>query len=101
MKRSFLPGAETAYLDAIRFYEERRPGLGAALIAEFEHALGQALGPPQTWRQIHPSGIRRIGLSRFPYTIFFRILEDNLQITALAHNRKRPGYWLSRLDDQG
>jgi hypothetical protein len=36
VRHSFLPGAEAEYLDAIRFYEDRRPGLGAALIDEFE-----------------------------------------------------------------
>ena len=34
----------------------------------------------------------------FPYAIFYRILEDELQITAFAHHRKRPGYWLPRID---
>jgi hypothetical protein len=33
---SFLPGAEAEYLEAVRLYEEMRPGLGAALIEEFE-----------------------------------------------------------------
>jgi toxin ParE1/3/4 len=98
VRHSFLPGAEAEYLDAIRFYENRQPGLGAALIAEFEHALGLALDRPHTWRLVHPAGIRRIGLSRFPYAIFFRVVGDALQITAVAHHRKRPGYWLSRIE---
>lgn len=96
MKHSFLPEAEAEYLDAIRFYEERRSKLGAALISEFEHALQLALERPDAWRLVHPIGIRRIGLSRFPY-IFYRVVGDDLLITAVAHHRKRPGYWLTRL----
>lgn len=101
MKYSFLPAAEAEYLDAILFYEGRQPGLGAALITEFEYALGLALDRPHTWHLVHPLGIRRIGLSRFPYAIFFRLVGDALQITAVAHHRKRPGYWLSRIEFQG
>lgn len=98
MKHRFLPGAEAEYLEAVRFYEERRSKLGAALISEFEHSLHLALERPEAWRLVHPSGARRIGLSRFPYTIFYQMLGDTLLITAVAHHRKRPGYWLPRLE---
>jgi hypothetical protein len=101
VRHSFLPGAEAEYLDAIRFDEDRQRGLGAALIAEFEHALELAVERPQTWCLVHPSGIRRIGRSRFPFAIFFRVVGDALQITAVAHHRKRPGYWLPRIESQG
>jgi len=90
VKHSFLPEAEAEYLDAVRFYEERRDGLCGA--------LKLALERPLAWRQVHSTGIRRIGLMHFPYAIFYRILEDELQITAFAHHRKRPGYWLPRID---
>lgn len=97
MKHNFLPGAEIEYLQAVRFYEERQKGLGGALIAEFEHAPFLALERPEAWRLAHPSGVRCIGLSRFPYTIFYRVIMDTPQITAVAHHRQRPAYWLSRL----
>ena len=70
MKHSFVPGAETEYLEAVRFYEGRQKNLGGALIVEFERSLRLVLERPQAWRLVHPSGIRRIGLSRFPYSIF-------------------------------
>ncbi|MBY0577788.1 MAG: hypothetical protein K2P57_01945 [Burkholderiales bacterium] len=97
MKHEFLQDAEAEYLESVRFYEERQTGLGAVLISEFEHALFLALERPQGWRLVHPSGVRCIGLSRFPYAIFYRVIGDTLQITAFAHHRKRPGYWISRL----
>jgi len=45
---SFFPEAEAEYLEAVRFYEEQRAGLGDALISEFEHAIGVAAERPET-----------------------------------------------------
>jgi toxin ParE1/3/4 len=93
----FLPEAEIEYLQAVKFYEDRRPGLGARLIKEFERTIRFAVERPLTWKMVHASGIRRIDLARFPYAIFFRLIAaGGLQVTAFAHHRRRPGYWLSR-----
>jgi hypothetical protein len=64
---SFLPEAEVEYLQAVGFFEERRPGLGADLIADFERVMELVVERPKTWKTVHPSGVRRIGLSsHFP-----------------------------------
>jgi toxin ParE1/3/4 len=70
---SFLPAAEAEYVAAVEFFEERRKGLGAALVAEFEQVVQLALERPQAWKLVHTSGIRRIGLRRFPYAIFYPV----------------------------
>ncbi len=46
MNYGFLAGAEPEYLEAIRFFEEQRAGLGAALIFEFERVVGWRLKGP-------------------------------------------------------
>ena len=98
MSYSFLPEAETEYLDAIRFYEKQQVGLGADLIIEFERIIDRVAERPRAGRLVHPENIRRVSLERFPYAVFYRVLDDNsLQITAFAHHRRRPGYWLGRI----
>lgn len=97
MNYNFLLEAEAEYLEAVRFYEEQRAGLGNALICEFERVIELVIEKPETWRLVHPSGIRCIRLSRFPYVVFYRMLFDDIQVTAFAHNRRRPGYWLTRV----
>jgi toxin ParE1/3/4 len=98
MNYNFLPEAETEYLEAVRFYEDIQAGLGESLITEFERTLEMVTARPKSWRLVHPTGIRRIGLSRFPYAVFYRILaDDSLQITAFAHHRRRPEYWIARV----
>ena len=69
--------------------------LGLAFIAEFERALAVLsvhpnLGAP--WRAI----ARRFPLRRFPYSVVYRINGEELRVIALAHQRRRPGYWSGR-----
>jgi toxin ParE1/3/4 len=93
---SFLPEAEAEYLEAVRFYEEKRAGLGLALIEAFERSAMLAQQRPNAWKLVHASGIRRIGLARFPFAIFFRAVPGGVQVAAFAHHRQRPGYWHKR-----
>jgi hypothetical protein len=35
-------------------------------------------------------------LKHFPYVVFFRIDSSAIEIVAVAHAKRRPGYWLDR-----
>lgn len=35
-------------------------------------------------------------IKRFPFRIIFRPLQDQILIVAIAHAKRRPGYWRSR-----
>ncbi|MGH8456594.1 MAG: type II toxin-antitoxin system RelE/ParE family toxin [Stenotrophobium sp.] len=97
MNCTFLPAAEAEYLEAVRFFEEQRAGLGGDLIREFERIVSLVIERPTAWKLVHPSGIRRIGMTRFPFAVFYRVLPNGrAQVTAFAHFRRRPGYWLKR-----
>jgi plasmid stabilization system protein ParE len=41
--------------------------------------------------------IRRALLARFPYALVFLVREDEVRVLAVAHAKRRPGYWLSRV----
>jgi hypothetical protein len=90
VNHNFLPEAEAEYLDAIRFYEDRQIGLGAVFIAEFESSLRLALDRPQAWRLVHDSGIRRIGLSHFPYAYFIGSSLNHCKLPLLPITAKSP-----------
>jgi hypothetical protein len=42
-------------------------------------------------------GMRRVMLHRFPYFVVFRELPHKIQIIAVAHAKRRPGYWRGRV----
>ena len=39
---------------------------------------------------------RRFALHGHPYFLIYRVHVDHLSIVALAHQRRRPGYWAKR-----
>ncbi len=77
--------------------KSKQAKLGLSLITEFEKVIALVVTRPHAWKQVHPAGIRRVGLSRFPYSVFYRVLGDEVQITAFAHHRRRPCYWIKRI----
>ena len=97
MNYSFHPAAEAEFLESVGYYESKVPGLGGAFIEEFE-ALANLVGEsPKAWQVELPPDIRRAPLHRFPLSIVYRERPDDFQVLAVAHERRRPQYWLGRL----
>jgi len=42
-------------------------------------------------------GTRRFLLQRFPFAIVYRELPAAIQVLAIVHARRKPGYWKQRL----
>jgi plasmid stabilization system protein ParE len=42
-------------------------------------------------------GTRRVILDRYPFSVIFRERLHDIQIVAVAHAKRRPGYWAKRL----
>jgi toxin ParE1/3/4 len=92
-----LPEAEAELMAAAEWYESRQPGLGVAFVEAVGRALDGVVEVPQTnplWRRGYP--YRRHVMRRFPYTIIFTMTELGVEVTAIAHAKRKPGYWLNR-----
>jgi len=86
--------------EAARWYEEHRAGLGAAFLAAVDMAVTGIAENPRMGSmvpRVSDEAIRRRAVRRFPYHIVYLELPDRLQILALSHDRRRPGYWEGRL----
>ena len=91
------PEAEEELAAAVDWYEARRVGLGAELVADVDRALEAILEAPVShplWQSDRP--YRRLVLQRFPFVIFFQHEDEDVVIVAIAHARRRPGYWTRR-----
>ncbi|QVL50029.1 MAG: type II toxin-antitoxin system RelE/ParE family toxin [Thiocapsa sp.] len=97
MSYSFHPAAEAEYLEAIRYYESKRPGLGAALLADFESVIDTVCAAPRRNPVEQSPDVRRKSLRRFPYTVLYRERSGLVEVLAIAHHRRRPEYWVGRL----
>lgn len=66
-----------------------------AFMFELDHALKQIAEAPDRWPAfVH--GTRRYMLRRFPYAVVYRMSDKAVEVLAVAHSRKRPGYWKDR-----
>ena len=101
MSRSvvFRPEARTELALAWAWYEEKRVGLGDELVVCVEAAIAGASRDPDLHRRIRGE-VRRALVRRFPYGVFFVTDDDELLVLAIAHDRRSPGYWESRLSDE-
>ncbi len=96
MSYSLHPEAESDLRDAAEYYRERASiALARAFLAEFEHAMHLLLQHPMlgaVW--LH--GKRRLVMKHFPYSIVYFIAGHDIQVLAIAHQSRRPGYWRKR-----
>lgn len=83
---------------AVRWYNERVPGLGNDFRAELEAAVGRVMEGPLVWPiSRYDPRTRRHLLSRFPYSIVYVVRGDDVTVAAVAHAKRRPGYWRDRI----
>jgi toxin ParE1/3/4 len=92
----FHPLAEQELIDAAAYYEEQRLGLGLEYLGEVEHAVNFLIRYPEAGSSVRAS-VRRLTLPKFPYSLLYRVLEnEQIRILAVAHHKRRPQYWLTR-----
>jgi toxin ParE1/3/4 len=92
----FHPEAKKELDQGASYYEERRPGLGVDFLTEVEAATLQIQQSPQSFSFFPGSESRRCLVDRFPYLIIFQEEEGFIWIQAVAHGKRRPGYWKDR-----
>ncbi len=87
--------------EAVAWYEEEEPGLGAKLLDAFEHAIQLLKEPNPPLTQVSGNaaslGARKLVLHRFPFSLIVLQSRHTMTIVAFAHHARRPGYWSERL----
>lgn len=104
----FHPAARIELDEARRYYRKSNPGSAKRFSSEMLQLLERiADHPPQfpEWGLIavpaHAQtlffSVRRAVLPRiFPYGVFYYLREGQAVILAVAHDKRRPGYWAHR-----
>lgn len=81
---------------SVAFYNSLRKGLGTAFLAEFENTKRRIEALPLAARSLC-NNLRRRPIHRFPYFVMYRVSDDEITIIAIAHRRRRPGFWAGRM----
>jgi toxin ParE1/3/4 len=86
--------AQVEFEEAAAWYESRRPGLGYEFLPE----IGDRPESFPACSDVDP--VRRTDSERFPYSVFFDLHPDRAFVLAIAHARRRPGYWCKRQEER-
>lgn len=90
------PEAVAEAQEAFHWYAKRSQRAADRFIAELDAAVARIGEQPQLFAgYLH--GTRRCRLKRYPYAVVFREQADLIEVVAVAHCKRRPGYWKSRV----
>jgi plasmid stabilization system protein ParE len=92
--------ADAEVAEAARWYETHRASLGIEFLEAIDTAVVRIAENPRIGSMVpgvSDQAIRQRPVRRFPYHVVYMELSDRLQILAIAHDRRKPGYWVGRL----
>jgi len=91
----FRPAAAADVEEAYRWYESQQAGLGEEFLEATGLVIESVMANPELFPIIHRQ-TRRVLLRRFPYGLYYRIVDDQIVIVACMHGRRDPRRWQSR-----
>jgi plasmid stabilization system protein ParE len=91
----FHPEADRELEAAKNWYRERSNLAARAFATEIADSLAKIAEAPDRWPATE-SAERRFLLSKFPFSILYRVRRNEIFVTAVAHQKRRPGYWQRR-----
>lgn len=81
--------------EAAGFYGARQPGLDRRFLDILEDALQRISRRPQMYPKVE-NDIHKCRLPRFPYGVIYRAKSESVEILAIMHLKREPGYWKAR-----
>ena len=93
----FLPPAEEEMTEAALFYEAESSGLGVEFLDDVQRVVDALRQYPESGQSVG-RGLRRALLQRFPFSVIYSEQRDAILVVAIAHQKRRPGYWRERID---
>lgn len=91
----FTASAEADLAEAFGWYEAQRPGLGLAFRHAVDVAVAAAETNPEAYAILHRH-TRRVLLPKFPYALYYRVVENNIVVVGCIHAKRHPRTWRSR-----
>lgn len=84
------------------WYEEKQTNLGDEFVASINEHIQKIRESPELYPRWEgtekaPSIIRKATIERFPYLIAFEHHKESIRILAVAHQKRQPLYWITRI----
>jgi plasmid stabilization system protein ParE len=88
----WLPEADADLKEARAWYDNVRSDLGERFAYAVEDTVETISEGPLQFPVVHRK-LRRAGVRRFPYGIFFQVEESRVVVMACLHGRRDPQRW--------
>lgn len=95
MTFEFLDSAHIEYQEAIDFYNLQSNGFGSKFAAEIDSTIFIIKNYPESF-SVFTKHIRKAVVNVFPYNIIYTIHKNLILVIAIAHQHRKPNYWLKR-----
>jgi len=82
---------------ATEWYRRRSLRAAEMFLDELDRAIERMGDHPGQFPE-YAFGTRKMVLQRFPYLVVFRETAAGVEVIAVAHGRRRPGYWRDRVE---
>jgi len=92
----FHEDAGAEYEAAFEWYFLRSEFVASRFVEEMSRAIAMISEAPKRW-PMATYGTRKFLLQRFPFAVFYREIPSGIQVLAVAHGNRKPGYWKRRL----
>lgn len=83
-------------VDARDWYDSQSVAAGDRFEFDLDRAYSQIKADPLRWPP-YLHGTRVLKLARYPYLVIYRHRPAEILVVAIAHAKRRPGYWKGRL----
>jgi plasmid stabilization system protein ParE len=87
--------ASREILDAKEYYNLQQPGLGDRFFELIRESMDHLIVSPRLYPQVSPD-LRRIILHKFPYSIYYALLDQSIVVVSVAHQHRKPFYEYSQ-----
>ena len=91
----YLPGARQDFDESFDWYAARSPSAAERFTSAIDSALADIARNPDRFAAIDQMH-REYLVRRFPFRIVYRVEPHRVLVVAVAHAKRRPGYWHGR-----
>ena len=93
MKAVFLKSAQAELDAAVDYYADHASDrVAEAFLQDALQTRQRLIEHPEIGKTVSKR-LRALAFKHFPYSLIYRFSADTISIHAIAHQRRRPGYW--------
>ena len=82
--------------EARAWYGGHSPELAGRFMEDLDGAIADIVEHPERWQTVRRQA-RRFRMHRFPYAVVYTFDDSRVRVIAIAHTKRRPGYWVGRI----